>query len=484
MLIGNINTVTIHIQSVNADFSHMKKVYGLLVASLLAASFFHPGWPVASDATAWAYERENAVVKSVKQVGPAVVNISTEYEVSYRTNPFAQFGADNFFEDFFDRRLERKRKLNSLGSGVIIDGQRGFILTNSHVIVKSGKVTAVLNDGREFTAEIVGADPESDLAVLQIKADAPLPAVKMGDSDDLLTGETVIAIGNPFGFSHTVTTGVISAINRSFKADDRVYHDFIQTDASINPGNSGGPLLNINGELIGINTAIYKNAEGIGFAIPINKARKIVSDLIAYGKVMPAWIGLRLQNVDPQLARYLNLPSAQGLAVQSVYSDSPADRAGIREGDIILSIGDRGMQTKTDYRDAMRVFADGQNLNLRVLREGKTRTVAVQASRFPDSLAPMLARQLLGVDIVAISKKNRYKPPIAADAGVIITEIDPQSALGGIGVRPGDVIRKINEIATNDPDAFYKAIVKYQWKDSLVVLLQRGTRGYYITVKL
>ncbi len=229
----------------------MNTRYGRLIVFLLIAPFLSCGLSTAFAAGALAYERENAVVKSVRLVGPAVVNISTEYEVSYRANPFARFGMDDFFDDFFDRRPEQKRKLNSLGSGVIIDGHLGFILTNSHVIVKSGKVTAVLNDGREFTAEIVGADPESDLAVLQIKTDQPLPAVKMGDSDDLFTGETVIAIGNPFGFSHTVTTGVISATNRSFKADDRVFHDFIQTDASINPGNSGGPLLNINGELIG-----------------------------------------------------------------------------------------------------------------------------------------------------------------------------------------------------------------------------------------
>lgn len=432
---------------------------------------------------AMAFERETPIVQAVKKVSPAVVNISTEYEVSYQ-NPFSGLGMDEFFNNFFDPRLERKEKFTSLGSGVIIDGDRGFILTNAHVIARSGKVNVVMNDGRQFTAEIIGADPESDLAVLQIKSDGPLPAVAMGNADDLLIGETVIAIGNPFGFSHTVTTGVISATHRSFKSDDKVFHDFIQTDASINPGNSGGPLLNINGELIGINTAIYKNAEGIGFAIPINKAKKIVSDLITYGNVMHAWIGLRVQNISAQLAGYLNIPQGEGLSVQSVEPDSPADQAGIREGDIILSLGDRKMASRADYKDAMREFGKGESISVRVLRNGKERTVRVVAERFPESLAPKLTQQLFGIKVLEISEKKRFRTRIPADAGVIISEIDSRSALAGVGVRPGDVIRKINEITTDDSDSFYQAVVKNQWKDSVVILLQRGTQGYYITLKL
>ncbi len=204
------------------------------------------------------------------------------------------------------RALKVGSRHTSLGSGVIIDGEKGLILTNAHVIQKAGTIKVVLQDEREFEARIVGADPDSDLAVLKIDSKDRLPAIKMGNSDDLMIGETVIAIGNPFGFSHTVTTGVISAINRSIRAQDRVYHDFIQIDASINPGNSGGPLLNINGDLIGINTAIYAKAQGIGFAIPIGKARKIISDLIQYGEVIHAWIGITVQNMDETLNRYLD----------------------------------------------------------------------------------------------------------------------------------------------------------------------------------
>ncbi|MBS3754578.1 MAG: Do family serine endopeptidase [Desulfobacterales bacterium] len=457
-----------------------KPIFRAMAAALLVAVLV---WVPQASAEK-RYERKSAVVQAVKKVSPAVVNISTQYEVRYRRHPFARFGMDDFFRDFFDSGPERKRELNSLGSGVIIDGEHGYILTNSHVIVKSGKVSAVLKDGREFSAEIVGADPESDLAVLQIETKEPLPAIEMGNSDDLMIGETVIAIGNPFGFSHTVTTGVISAVNRSFKAEDRVFRDFIQTDASINPGNSGGPLLNINGELIGVNTAIYRNAEGIGFAIPINRARKIVSDLIAYGEVIHAWIGLFVQDLDRNMADYFDLETGTGVAVQNVAPDSPADQAGIREGDIVLSIHGEPIKSISDYKAAMRGFGKGDRIRVKVRQKGTQKQVDVKAKLFPERLAPRLARRLLGIDVVDISEKSRFDGRISADSGVIISEVDSQSKLGRIGAEPGDVIRKIDEIRTGDIQAFYDAIIKYRWKDSVVILLQRGNQGFYFTVDL
>ncbi len=290
-------------RKINKKLIYLIIIYG----AVWILSFYNVKIPYLGEKEASGYvgSRENEVVKAVRKVSPAVVNISSEYEVYARTNPFSGFATDpffdSFFKDFFDRGAERRYKKQSLGSGVIIDGKRGFILTNAHVIAKTGKITAVLMDERELEVQIVGADPDSDLAVLRVNSPNPLPSTEMGDSGDMMIGETVIAIGNPFGFSNTVTTGVISAVNRSIRAEDREYHDFIQTDASINPGNSGGPLLNINGELIGINTAIYAKAQGIGFAIPINKAKRIISDLIQHGEVIPAWIGLTVQNVDERL---------------------------------------------------------------------------------------------------------------------------------------------------------------------------------------
>jgi len=456
--------------------------YGSLLAALLFAVC--AAQTSAAAAEEKVFPRRSAVVRAVESVSDAVVNISSSYSAGEQGNPFAGFGMDSFFHDFFDRRFAPRRQLTSLGSGVIIDGERGFIITNEHVIAKTGTITVVLKDGREFEADIVGGDPESDLAVLQIQTDEPLPAVSMGDSSDIMIGETVIAIGNPFGFSNSVTTGVISATNRSIKAQDRVYHDFLQTDASINPGNSGGPLLNINGELIGINTAIYAKAEGIGFAIPINQARKIVSDLIEYGQVVHAWLGLTAQNIDRRLAQYLNLSPGEGIVIKGVEPTGPAAEAGVKEGDVLRSVADKRIQTVKDYENAMRSFSEGDVLSLKLLRNGREKRVEVAAGVFPRRLAMKLAYQLIGVRVVPLAEKSRFQQPIPAESGVILSDIDPDSRLASIGARPGDVIRKINEITLESVSDFKDAMIKYRWKASVVLLLQRGERGYYITIEL
>lgn len=433
-------------------------------------------------------QRENAVVKAVRKVSPVVVNISSESEVRQRVNPFSGFDIDpdfeSFFRDFFDHGFERQYKRTSLGSGVIIDGKRGFILTNEHVILKTGTITVVLKDGREFDAQIVGTDPDSDLAVLRISSKEPLPDIKMGNSDDLMIGETVFAIGNPFGFSNTVTTGVISAINRSIRTDEVVYHDFIQTDASINPGNSGGPLLNINGNLIGINTAIYAKAQGIGFAIPINKAKRIVSDLIRYGEVIPAWIGITVQDIDADLSRYLKATNVKGVLVKKVEKIGPASKAGIRISDIVIAIGTRDVLSVETYHKVMKGFPAGETIDISLWRDGMVKTISVKSSAFPKELALDLAFNLLGVTVENISKKNRYFNKPFAKEGVLISEIHSQSFLAQIGVRPGDVIRQMDDIAIKNIKDFENAIIKYRQKSSVVILLQRGNQLYNITVKL
>jgi Do/DeqQ family serine protease len=424
----------------------------------------------------------------VRKVSPAVVNISSSYEVRKRANPFSGFGMDPFFEeffkDFFDPRFERRRESTSLGSGVIIDGKRGFILTNAHLIERSGNIKVVLEDEREFEAKIVGADPDSDLAVLQIDSPTRLPSIEMGGSDDLMIGETVIAIGNPFGFSHTVTTGVISAVNRSIRTDERVFLDFIQIDASINPGNSGGPLLNINGDLIGINTAIYAKAQGIGFAIPINKAKKIISDLIQFGEVIQTWIGITVQNLDKKLARYLKVPGKKGVMVKALEPDSPASSAGLKEGDIILAIGNKKIASVQDYWSVKKTYAAGDTLKAKIWRNGKTETARIKSRVFPVEMAEDLALRLMGIRVEDLSPENRKYYRIAVRQGVVISEIDRRSDLARIGARPGDVIRQIDDAAIKNKDDFKKAIVKYRQRRSVVILLQRGDQGYYITVRL
>ena len=306
----------------------------------------------------------------------------------------------------------------------------------------------------------------------------------MGESDDLMIGETVIAIGNPFGFSHTVTTGVISALDRSIRTDDRVFHEFIQIDASINPGNSGGPLLNINGELIGINTAIYAKAQGIGFAIPISKTRKIISDLITHGEVIEPWIGIIVQNIDAGLARYLNVPAKSGVLIKMVENGSPAAKAGAREGDIILALDNRKIVSEDDFQSTMRNYSVGDKLNLKLRRSAESLTLSVVANQFPMEKASALGYRLLGIRTEDLTPGSRVRFNIAADSGALISELNPQSYLGQIGARSGDVIRRINEVPIDNSKDFYAAIVKYRHKKSIILLLQRGDQGYYITIEL
>jgi Do/DeqQ family serine protease len=429
--------------------------------------------------------RESAVVKAVRKVSPAVVNISSAQETRTRANPFRGFGNplfDEFFRDFFDPRFERRQQQTSLGSGVIIDGERGLILTNAHVIQQAGTIKVVLQDEREFEARITGADPDSDLAVLKIDAREKLPAVSMGDSEDLMIGETVIAIGNPFGFSHTVTTGVISALNRSIRTDERVFQDFIQIDASINPGNSGGPLLNINGELIGINTAIYAKAQGIGFAIPIGKARKVVADLVRYGEVKQAWIGLVVQELDEKIALYLNYPGRKGVMVKSVEPDSPSQKAGLKERDILVAFGARKIGGLDDYQAASLAITAGETLEAQVWRGGQVQTLTLKTREYPLERADLLAWSLLGIKVEELTPKNRRDFRIAAKEGVVITEVGRGSYLARVGARPGDVLRQIDDAGVATPEEFRKAVVKYRQKSSLVLLIQRGEQGYYVTV--
>jgi Do/DeqQ family serine protease len=454
-----------------------------IVLSILITGLIHPG-----QSTAHELSRETAIVKAVRSVSPAVVNISSAYEVRKRTSPFSGFGwnplFEEFFSDFFDPRLERRQKHTSLGSGVIIDGKKGLILTNAHVIQKTGTIKVMLENELEFEARIVGTDPDSDLAVLKIKSEKQLPAINMGISDDLMIGETVIAIGNPFGFSHTVTTGVISAVNRSIRAEDRVFHDFIQIDASINPGNSGGPLLNINGDLIGINTAIYAKAQGIGFAIPISKARKIISDLIQYGEVKQAWIGIIVQDIDEKLASYLEVPGKKGVIIQAVEPQSPADKAGLKESDIILSIGNKKITSAGDYESVAKSLAAGDTLQTRIWRNNRKKAVTVKTKLFPLELAEELAFTMLGIKVDNITKVTRRKYRLATREGVVISQIKKRSYLAHIGAEPGDVIRQIDNYTIKNSEDFQKAIVKFRRKNSVVLLLQRGEQGYYITVNL
>jgi serine protease Do len=433
------------------------------------------------------FPRENAVVRAVRKVSPAVVNISTSKLIERGVSPFFSFENDDFFNRFFRDFFEpRKRQYvqNSLGSGVIIDSTQKYILTNHHVIVRASKIMITLADRQEFEARVVGTDPESDLAVLKIESDTSLPAIRMGRSDDLMIGETVIAIGNPFGLSHTVTTGVISALNRSVRTQSGVYHNFIQIDASINPGNSGGPLLNINGELVGINTAIYSGAEGIGFAIPIDRARRIVSDLINYGRVHTAWLGITVQDLTKNLIDYFHLPVDRGVLITQVMPGSPAEDKGLKRGDVLTELNKNSIGSSRDYYDRLSQHTADELLHLTLIRDGKREEMSIKAASFPPDLALDLAFDRLGFKVEDLNKRLAAQYGLENKEGLVIVGIKEGSQADKIGIEPGDLVRGINDLSINNKQDFTRAVIRYRLKEQVTVLIQRGWRVYSVSFKM
>lgn len=433
------------------------------------------------------FPRENAIVKAVRKVSPAVVNISTSKIVERGMSPFFSPEGNDFFNRFFRDFFEPRREYvkNSLGSGVIIDGRHKYILTNHHVIVKASKISITLDNEKKYEARVVGTDPESDLAVLKIETDSAIPAVTMGKSDDLMIGETVIAIGNPFGLSHTVTTGVISAINRSVRAKNNVYHNFIQIDASINPGNSGGPLVNINGELIGINTAIYSGAEGIGFAIPINRAKRIVSDLINYGHVHTAWLGIKVQDLTEKLAKYFHMPGIHsGALISEIVPNSPAFKNNIKRGDILTEFNKHIIKNSRDYYDQLSQHTAGETLNLVIFRDGEKRRVRLQAASFPPNLALDFAFERFGFEVEELNRHLSSKYRLNQSEGLVIIDVRKDSQAHQIGIESGDLVIGINDLKLKNKEDFRKAIIRYRLKENVTVLIQRGWTVYSVPFKM
>jgi serine protease Do len=339
-------------------------------------------------------------------------------------------------------------------------------------------------DGREYTAKLIGADLPSDLAVLKIDDKDKLPVIQMGRSDGLMIGETVIAIGNPFGLSHTVTTGVISALDRSVRTEHRVYQDFIQTDAAINPGNSGGPLLNIDGELIGINAAIYRKAEGVGFAIPIDRARRIVKDLIHYGEVHPAWIGLEVQDLDERLVNYFKLEGKKGVLVTQVSPRGPADRAGIRKGDLIVAIGNTSIASREGFLQALAGYTAHSTLRMVVWREGLEETLRLKAQVLSLEQAQNEAETRLGIKVRAITSFLTQQYRLYSDIGVVVVDVSPQSLAHRSGIRVGDIIRQVNDLEIEALQDYQQAMTRALRRGNLLLLIQRGSRGYYLTLEI
>jgi serine protease Do len=419
--------------------------------------------------------RRTPIVDAVERVAPAAVNITSTQQVR-QSNPF--FG-DPFFDQFFDRFVDpRPRTAQSLGTGVIID-RSGHVLTNEHVLAGATETRVTLADGREFACEVIGTDPDNDLGVLRIEADGPLPVAPLGDSDDAMIGETVIAIGNPFGLNHTITTGVLSATQRSIQAPrgGRAYHGFMQTDASINPGNSGGPLVNVDGEVIGVNTAILGNAEGIGFAIPINRARRIVQELIEHGSVSPTWLGLDVQDLTPALIKSLGARTTSGALVSHVYDDSPARRAGIRSGDIVVELDRTPVRSRRGYFELLGSLTSGGRTPLVVEREGSRRAFDVEVEVFPEDRAEAIAKILLGIEI----SESRWGGSYPA---LRIENVVPNSAADDLGLQPGDFLLALENEALRDRVAFRKAITKLRGRSRVGAIVARGPNRYRLTLEV
>ena len=463
-------------------FRHIRSIHRLAFALLLFLLLFPSvGWG------GQVFPRENAIVRAVREVSPAVVNISTSKLVERGVNPFFSWENDDFFNRFFRDFFEphtRQYVQNSLGSGVIIDSTRKYILTNHHVIVRASKITITLANQQEFEARVVGTDPESDLAILKIETDSELPAITMGRSDDLMIGETVIAIGNPFALSHTVTTGVISALNRSVRTQKHVYHNFIQIDASINPGNSGGPLLNINGELIGINTAIYSGAEGIGFAIPIDRAKRIVSNLIDYGRVHTAWLGITVQDLNKNLINYFHLPVSNGAIITEVLTGSPAKERGLKRKDIIAELNKNKIKSSRDYYDHLSQYTANEMIDMVFFRNGKRQEITIKAAPFPPDLALNLAFEQLGFRVEELNRSLARKYRLREKEGLVIVAIKKGSQAEQIGLEPGDLIRGINDLSFTTEEDFKKAVIRYRLKERITVLVQRGWTVYSVPFKM
>ncbi len=424
-----------------------------------------------------------------KELKPAVVNISTTKKVRSRRpalpgphTPYHDF-FDEFFERFFEGQQGPPRQAQSLGSGFIIS-KDGYILTNDHVVDGADEIRVLLADGRTFTAAIKGLDPKLDIALLKIDTGEDLPMARLGDSEGLQVGEWVMAIGNPFGLEQTVTVGIVSAKGRVIGAGP--YDDFIQTDASINPGNSGGPLFNLQGEVIGINTAIIANGQGIGFAIPVDAAKGILSQLKETGHVTRGWLGVSVQVVSEELAATFGLDEAKGALVSEVIAGSPAEGAGFKRGDIILSFDGKPIDAVNDLPRLVAATPVDTEVKAEIFREGKRRTLKVKIGKLAgeDMARPEASQNRLGLTVADVTAETRRLYQLQSENGALITAVDPDSPAAGSNLRSGDLIIDINGRSIPDAAAFREALASRKSGEVLRLLILRGKGLFYTTVKI
>ncbi len=432
-----------------------------------------------------------ALAEVAEAARPAVVNIATTSTITREENPYNNMFNDPFFRQFFGDQFnhpgqKRSFKSSALGSGVIVT-EDGYILTNNHVVKGADEIKVVLNDKREFKGKVIGTDPRTDLAVIKIDA-KDLPTIKIGNSGSMKTGDIVMAIGNPFGLSQTITMGIVSAIGRS-NVGIADFEDFIQTDAAINPGNSGGALVNTNGELVGINTAIFSTSGGymgIGFAIPSDMAKSVMDSIIKNGKVVRGWMGVSIQNLTPELAESLGFKETEGALVSSVESNSPADKAGFERGDLIIALNNKKVADSTTLRNMVSSFAPGTKVDAKIIREGKEQTLAITLGEFKEkNITAKSVNDNIMKDVVVqeLNQSLRDKLHLPDNVnGVVITAINGDSPAREL-LQINDVIQEIDRHPVQSISDYEKAISKIGKKDTILLLVYREGGSLYLTMK-
>lgn len=427
----------------------------------------------------------------VEMLKPSVVNISTTSVVKQRRFGPQQrrspFGPNDPFEDFFDRFFQGQPQgefqRQGLGSGFIIS-EDGYVVTNNHVVERATDISVILENGEKYEAKVIGRDPKTDLAVIKFEPRGKLQAVKYGDSENLRIGDWVIAIGNPFGLGYTVTAGIVSAKGRSLGLG--AYDDFIQTDASLNPGNSGGPLFNLRGEVVGVNTAIVAQGQGIGFAIPINMAHFVIEQLKDGGKVVRGWLGVYVQKLTPELASSLGLDEDEGVLVSDVTPGSPAEKAGIKRGDVIVEFGGKKIDDITDLTTLAAVASPGTEVNIKLLQDGKQKNLKVKLDEFPDDEAQAAedAEDSLGLTVRPVDPQLAQRFNLDTDKGVIIVDVRRGSAALDAGLRPGDVIVEFDKKEVKALQDYKSALAAVKPGDTALFLVKRGNNTIYTAVRV
>jgi len=438
---------------------------------------------------------------------PTVVNISTSRVIKRRGRPFFGFESpfgrgqrdpfeDFFGKDFFDRffgDMPKEFRQQSLGSGFIIN-KEGYIVTNNHVVENADDIKVKLSNGKVYEAKVVGKDKKTDLALIKINASGDMPTVVLGDSDKLRVGDWVMAIGNPFGLEHTVTVGVVSAKERVIGAGP--YDNFIQTDASINPGNSGGPLFDINGNVVGINTAIIAGGQGIGFAIPINLAKEVLPQLKEKGRVKRAWLGVVVQDITEDLAKSFSLNSAKGALVADVVKNGPAEKAGIRRGDVITKFNGKEIENSHELSRKAAASDVGKKIEIVLMREGKEKRVKVTMEEYPSEGFSFGEGETeeegegegeetkLGISVQQLSPEIAERLGAKGAKGVVISDIDEGSPAEEAGLRRGDIIKEINRKAVGNMNEFRREMGKANLKKGILFLIQRGETTFFVTIKV